>query len=135
MVYTSINEFKKSLKPTNKIKESVKKSEYDILIENFAKEIVSKNITIDEGFLDNLKNSIKGIVKYDISMNYQGSEEAKQYVETQEGQILVETLMSKLSTPSEAKSAIMYFYDKSGKDKLNVSKFNVDLDNKSISLS
>lgn len=73
----------------------------------------------EEGFFNNIKNALSGTIEYQTSNNYAGSPEAQAFVaKDKRAQIQIETLSKKGMTPEEAKSAVMYVFDKNSKNPL-----------------
>jgi len=74
---------------------------------------------VNEGFFGDLKNKVMGTIEYNASNNYGGSPEAQAFVtKDRRSKVQIETLTKKGMTPEEAKSAVMFVFDKSGKNPL-----------------
>lgn len=73
----------------------------------------------NEGFFDKIKNAFTGTVEYNTTQNYVGSAEAQAFVnKDKRAKVQIDTLTKKGMTPEEAKAAVMYVFDKAGKNPL-----------------
>ena len=72
-----------------------------------------------EGFFDKIKDVFSGAIQYNIGNNYAGSKEAQDFlVKDRRSKVQIETLMKKGLSEQEAKSAVMYIFDKNDKNAL-----------------
>jgi len=80
---------------------------------------LTENQALTEGFFDKIKNAFSGTVEYNTANNYAGSPEAQKFIATDKrSKIQIDTLIKKGMTPEQAKSAVMYVFDKSDKNPL-----------------
>lgn len=73
----------------------------------------------NEGFFDKIKNAFSGAVEYNANNPYAGSAEAQAFVaKDKRAKLQIDTLTKKGMTPEEATAAVMYVFDKAGKNPL-----------------
>jgi hypothetical protein len=71
---------------------------------------------VDEGFFDKIKNAVSGTIEYNANNGYTGSPEAQQYFKTdRRAKAQLGDLIKNGMSEEEAKAAVMYVFDKSGK--------------------
>lgn len=74
---------------------------------------------LEEGFFNDLKNKFTGTIEYNTANGYAGSQEAQDFIaKDRRSKVQIETLVKRGMTPEEAKAAVMYVFDKNGKNPL-----------------
>lgn len=111
-------------KPNPAVEKQMAKMIADLWIDSINRDFVElrkfNNATnLDEGFFGDLKNKLSGAVEYNTANNYAGSPEAQAFVtKDRRSKVQIDTLIKKGMTPEEAKSAVMFVFDKSDKNPL-----------------
>ncbi len=83
----------------------------------------------NEGFFDKIKNAFSGTVEYNAGNNYAGSAEAQAFVtKDKRAKLQIDNLTKKGMTPEEATAAVMYVFDKAGKNPLGFVSKSVTFD-------
>ena len=104
---------------------------FETIIEKLSdtdKQKLLKLIT-NEGFFDKIKNAFSGAVEYNANNPYTGSAEAQAFVaKDKRAKLQIDNLSKKGMTPEEATAAVMYVFDKSGKNPLGFVSKSVTFD-------
>ena len=84
-------------------------------LKTFEEFSINPEIT-EEGFLNNVKNTLTGTIEYTVDPKFKGTVEAIKYITTDPiGKVVLEQLIKLGMTEEEAKATAMYVFDKQGK--------------------